>query len=266
MLRRSLIAVTVVVLLVGGAAACGGDDDGSPGSSGSGTREPLVGTQWVLDPRASGLPRVATSAVVTAQFSRDGRLSGHSGCNAYTTTYRVTGRRLRVTEPIGSTLVACDPDVTRVEDAYRSRLPTARSFAIDGRVLTIETRGAPLVYDALDPDRMLAGDWVVTGFFRPGAITSPVPGSTLTATFASGRIAGDAGCNRYSGGYEVDGTDIAIGPLASTLRACADPAVGQQETEFLAALELAATFRVEGTNLTLLRDDGGIAVTLARSS
>ena len=92
-----------------------------------------------------------------------------------------------------------------------------------------------------------------------------MPGSTLTATFASGQISGDSDCNRYSGPYEVDGTKIAIGPLASTLRACADPAVDEQEQQFLAALGLARTLSLDGGNLTLLRDDGGIAVTLQRS-
>ena len=57
----------------------------------------------------------------------------------------------------------------------------------------------------------------------------------------------------------------AIGPLASTLRACADPAIDQQERDYVAALELARTFSLAGGNLTLLREDGGIAVTFVRS-
>jgi heat shock protein HslJ len=220
----------------------------------------------VLDQRASRIGSVVRTVVVTATFSSDGMLSGDSGCNRYSTTYTVAGSTMTVRGPIAATSMACDEPAMRAEQAYLTRLPKAKSYAIDGRVLTIETSGgAPLVYRALDPDEALAGDWVVVNYFRPGAVVSPVAGSELTATFDQGQISGDSGCNQFSGAYRVDGTKIAIGPLASTLRACADPAVDQQASEYLAALELARTFTTAGGNLTLLRDDGGIAVTFQRA-
>lgn len=265
MLRRTWVLVVVVVLAGSVLAACGGDDDGRSGggaSSGGGgaADQPLEGTQWILDQQATKLTVVTPEAVVSAQFSSDGTLTGNSGCNRYTTSYAVKGSSMTIGQPAG-TLIACAAPVMRVEQAYLSRLPKAQSFSIDGTVLTIETGGeGPLVYDALDPEKAVAGDWIVTGYFRPGAIVSPVAGSELTATFDAGQVSGNSGCNQYSGPYEVDDTKITIGPLASTLRACADPAVDQQEREYLAALELARTFSLDGGNLTLLREDGGIAV------
>ena len=263
-----LVVVLLPVLLVAGVglAACGGDDDGGSGGAASGgAGANLVGTEWFVDQAASGLA-VVPAAVASAQFSSDGTLAGNDGCNRYSTTYTAVGSRLRVTGPIAGTLMACPDPVMQVAQDFVERLERARSFTISGRVLTIATRGGdPLVLQALDPEEAVAGPWEVINYFRPGAVVSPVPGSTLTATFADGRISGSAGCNDYSGGYEVDDTKISIGPLASTLRACADPAVGEQEPQFLAALELARTFSVAGGNLTLLRDDGGIAVTFARA-
>jgi len=268
-LRRTWVLVVVAMVAGSLLAACGGDDDGGSGRAGGGSSsggsgkadQPLEGTEWILDQRATKLTTVTPSAVINAQFSSDGTLSGSSGCNRYNASYSVEGSSMTIGQPAG-TLIACAAPVMRVEQAYLARLPKATSFSIDGAVLTIETKGGrPLVYDALDPEKAVAGNWVVTGYFRPGAIVSPVAGSNLTARFAAGQISGDSGCNQYSGPYEVDGTKIAIGPLASTLRACADPAVDQQEREFLAALELARTFSVDGTGLTLLREDGGIAVT-----
>lgn len=269
MLRRSLALFAVLVVAGSVLAACGGDDDGggsggaSSGGSGGGKdapSQPLEGTEWILDQEASGLS-VAPAAVVTAQFSSDGRLTGNAGCNNYTTSYETDGSAMTIAGPIARNLMACAAPVMRVEDAYVARLPKARSYAIRGRTLTITTSAAPLVYRALDPEQALAGDWVVINYFRPGAVTSPVPGSTLTAKFASGTISGDAGCNQYSGPYETDGIKIAIGPVASTLRACADPAVDEQESQYLAALALARTFSLAGGNLTLFRDGGTIAVT-----
>ncbi|MBM3658199.1 MAG: META domain-containing protein [Actinobacteria bacterium] len=270
MLRRTWVLVVVVVLAGSVLAACGGDDDGGSGRSGGGASsggggsadQPLEGTQWILDQQATKLTVVVPSAVVTAQFSSDGRVSGNGGCNQYGGSYSISGSKMTVDDSIVATRMACAAPVMRVETAYLARLPKARSFSIDGSVLTIETSGeGPLVYDALDPEQAVAGDWVVINYFRPGAVVSPVVGSELTAAFDAGQISGNSGCNQYSGPYEVDDTKITIGPLASTLRACADPAVDQQEREYLAALELARTFSLDGGNLTLLREDGGIAVT-----
>ena len=61
-------------------------------------------------------------------------------------------------------------------------------------------------------------------------------------------------------------TSIHIGPLAATLRACADSALNDQETRYLAALQLAARYRVTGSRLTLYRPGGTIAATFQRAT
>jgi heat shock protein HslJ len=64
----------------------------------------------------------------------------------------------------------------------------------------------------------------------------------------------------------VSGSDgIRVGPLASTLRACADPALDTQEQQYLAALGLAKTYRVTGDTLTLFREGDTIALTAQRA-
>ena len=66
---------------------------------------------------------------------------------------------------------------------------------------------------------------------------------------------------------KLSGVDrIALGPFASTLRACADPAVETQEQQYLTALGLAKTYQVTGDRLTLFRDGGTIAATFERAS
>ena len=67
------------------------------------------------------------------------------------------------------------------------------------------------------------------------------------------------------GSHTVTGTDvIALGPFASTLRACADAAVGTQEQQYLAALELATSYSVTPSVLTLFRPGGTIAATFTK--
>jgi heat shock protein HslJ len=59
--------------------------------------------------------------------------------------------------------------------------------------------------------------------------------STLTFVSAE-KIAGLAGCNRYSGPLRVEGGRVRVGPLAATRMACA-PALMDQEARFLATLQ-----------------------------
>ena len=85
----------------------------------------------------------------------------------------------------------------------------------------------------------IEGSWDVTAFNNGSAIVSVALGSTITMVFdADGQVSGNGGCNQYSGGYSVDGNNISIGPLRSTMMACPDQAVGTQESQFLAALDM----------------------------
>jgi heat shock protein HslJ len=258
---RSGVIVSVVVGVVGGAFVVGA----SEASAASGvTSSGLEGPTWILDQEASNLEVIAPQYVVTATFD-NGKLSGSSGCNRYNTTYTARGSRLRVSSNIASTLIACNQDSSNVESSYIARLPTARSFSIRGDRLTVRTatKGADLVYRALSA-RALHGDWIVTSYFRPGAVVSVIAGTTITARFNRTTISGDAGCNSYSGPYKTDATKIRIGPVAATQRACAEASVTQQESEYLAALDTVRTFSIDAHGATLFRADGGIAVTMAR--
>jgi heat shock protein HslJ len=65
--------------------------------------------------------------------------------------------------------------------------------------------------------------------------------------------------------YKLTGSQITIGPLASTKKYCGDPAgVMDQETQYLAALQTAATYQVEGTTLELRTTDGALAVQFSK--
>jgi heat shock protein HslJ len=70
-------------------------------------------------------------------------------------------------------------------------------------------------------------------------------------TFVSAeRVAGLAGCNRYSGSLRVADGRVAVGPLAATRMACA-PALMDQESRFLATLGRAERITLDGPFLLL---------------
>jgi heat shock protein HslJ len=228
---------------------------------------PLRGTNWVLTDRVSiGTPLdgVAVNAVFGAQ-----RVEGSSGCNGYSNSYITDGRRMTIKDDGVSTQIACEGAAGKVEPAYRSALRRVGRWRVIGTTLTLSTRAGRrlLVYRASTGEQALRGSWDVTAVYTGSAVSSPVAGSMPTLEFAATQVSGDSGCNTFSGPFTVSGTDrITLGPLASTLRACADPAVGTQEQQYLTALGLAKTYQVTGAMLTLFRDGGTIAVTAQRAS
>ena len=92
------------------------------------------------------------------------------------------------------------------------------------------------------------------------AVVSVLNGTEITAIFGEdGGLSGFAGCNNYSSAYEVDGDAITIGPAAATRKFCAEPeGTMEQEAAYLAALETAASFRIEGDSLELRAEDGAL--------
>lgn len=71
-----------------------------------------------------------------------------------------------------------------------------------------------------------------------------------------GKVAGDTGCNRYFGGYEITGEKITFGPLAGTRKACADSLMNQ-ETAFYEAMGRVSRWEIAETGLLHLRDADG---------
>ena len=85
---------------------------------------------------------------------------------------------------------------------------------------------------------------------------SPIPGSRVTVNFEDDQVSGNGGCNSYSGEYQVHGEKIEIGMLMSTLMACADPAMMEQETIFMQSLGNARSFEIVDGQLQIIGSDG----------
>ncbi len=66
----------------------------------------------------------------------------------------------------------------------------------------------------------------------------------------AGRVAGNSSCNRFFGSYTLMQDRIALGQLAGTRMACA-PAVDEQETRYLDALQKAQRLEVQGTTMLM---------------
>jgi heat shock protein HslJ len=246
------IVLGTVILLVG---ACSGASGGTGGT--------IEGVTWNLtsyDVAGTSTP-VPADVFVDARFAA-GLVAGSSGCNTYSGTATVSGSTLKV-GPLAGTRMACQGPATDVETAYLGHLGKATSFTATADALTIyDPDGkASLVY-AAGPANPLIGDWVVTGYNNgAGGVVSPAIGTTLTATFTADMVSGSSGCNTFTGSYTLDGINVTIGPLASTMMACEQPAM-DQETAFLTALQTPSSVEQHGASVWLRDSNGATQVTL----
>lgn len=90
------------------------------------------------------------------------------------------------------------------------------------------------------------------------ALVTPLLDTRLTMEFgANGNLSGNSGCNTYTTSYQVSGSNISIALPGGTQMVCETPeGVMAQEAEFLAALQSAASFTINGSRLEM-RTAGG---------
>jgi len=69
----------------------------------------------------------------------------------------------------------------------------------------------------------------------------------------SKQATGFAGCNRFFGGYQLEGEALKFGPIGATKRACPD-LEESVETEFFKVLDATRRWKVTDGTLTLLND------------
>jgi len=80
---------------------------------------------------------------------------------------------------------------------------------------------------------------------------APVEGTSVTLFFGEdNKAGGNASCNTYSGSYKVAGSNLTFEQMMSTMMAC-EPAINEQEQEYLKVLGETKSYEVIGGNLTL---------------
>jgi heat shock protein HslJ len=227
---------------------------------------PLEGIEWRLTHHVGtegDLIPVVEDVLATATFI-DGSVAGSTGCNRYHAQCRVDQDRLAV-EAIAMTMMACEPVRSAVERAFTSALETVVAFTIAGDRLDLaDANGRVVLRLRAVPALILGGSrWIATMINNGrGGVASLVEGTVVTAEFGTdGRVAGSGGCNRFSGGYTLEGDSLAIGPVASTRMACLEPeGVGQQESAYFAALARVSSWSFREERLQLRAADGALQV------
>jgi heat shock protein HslJ len=97
--------------------------------------------------------------------------------------------------------------------------------------------------------------WVLKEYGDPNDLTDVLDETEITAEFVSaeGTVEGSAGCNSYFASYELEDNQLSIpGPVGATEMYCSEPEdVMDQEQEYLAILQLAETYEIDGKELSI---------------
>jgi heat shock protein HslJ len=192
----------------------------------------------------------------TVAFLPDGRLSIRADCNQVIGTYARQGASL--TLQLGpTTLAACPPDSQA--NVFVRDLSAVASYVFSGDMLVLNMRvdTGNMLFEQQPMASLTDTPWHVQSYNNgQGGVVTTLPRTQLSATFgADQRVAGSAGCNRFSGTYTMEGESLSFGPLATTRMACPEP-IMEQERAFLAALESTTQFTQTGDRLTLRDADG----------
>jgi putative lipoprotein len=155
----------------------------------------------------------------------------------------------------------------------RGTYTVAARLSVEGHVrfrsvaaYPVLTRGAGttaeiLLVGATAPEGLAGAPWVVREI--GGQPVPAAPRADITFD-GQGRAHGTGGCNRFTGGYVLEGVALRFGPAAQTNMACDAPAMAL-EARFHAALATVRGWRIDGAALLLLDGAGAIVLRLARA-
>ncbi len=209
----------------------------------------LVGSRWQLV--SFGDEPTVTDSIVTLNFGEDARVFGSAGCNNYGGPYTFNNNDITFGMLI-STMMACQEDITAQEIAFFAALDAATSYEISQDTLIIYYDDSEqMVFE--NAIKLIGTQWILTVF--DGA--DPLADTTITLEFdEEGRAFGSSGCNSYGGSFTVEDDTLAFGMMTSTMMACLQDNIMQQEQAYLQALNATVRYEIFGNRLIIVYGDG----------
>jgi heat shock protein HslJ len=229
-------------------------------------QQPLTATDWVLvsmgDP-ANPQP-IPAGTTITAVFSADGTLSGSSGCNQYNATYTLQGDQITL-GPVAGTQMACATGMD-TEQSYLQALGTAQQMSITGPKLALTYNQGAGVLNYTSATLSLEYTLWTLALLNGQPVTTE---SSITALFTpadaadTGTISGNSGCNSYTSGYTLSGSNLTVQPAVSTMMACA---TGMDvEQTYLQLLQGSTSYQISANTLVLSGPSGSLTYNANRT-
>ncbi len=215
----------------------------------------LVGRTWLWLGTTTPVEQIGVSDPnrYSIDFLDDGTAAIQADCNRVIAAYTIDGQSITIT-PGPTTLVACEEGSQG--DLFVQQLSNAAVFFFQADELFIDQQAgagtmrfvvnAAVSGPAPEEGAGPSGQTFRVVSFGPAGAETPVLDNTeITIQFdtAAGQASGFSGCNSFAGAFNTTPGAFSVGPFASTLMACLEPAgVMEQETAFLAALSGATGF------------------------
>ncbi len=133
-------AIALVAILAVALTACA--DPGEEGAS-----DPTADA-WVLEAGTVDgvdIPVIADRPITLVFDTEAGTAGGSSACNQYFAAYTLSGTDLTF-DDVGSTMMACEPEVMDAEAAYLEALSLVEQFSIEDGQLNLSGVDADLVF------------------------------------------------------------------------------------------------------------------------
>ncbi len=243
-LRRAAMLTATLALLTGGVATAGSPAPASPSPAVPTPMTALAGPTWFLRSYiAEDGGYTGPDSPATIRF--DAEVAGSTGCNDFHGPWTVDGSQLSI-GPLLYTARACTNANTGQDMAVRVALAEIAGYQTtrDGELDLLDASGnIRLSYRTLE-------GWTWMPLF---AGDEPTPAAIVTVAFLDGTVSGQAPCNQFSAPYQLDGTTLLVGPIATTMMTCPDATI---EQDLLADLAAARSWTIEGGDLVLLDAQG----------
>jgi heat shock protein HslJ len=202
-----------------------------------------------------GAPKpLASGTKIRLGFS-DGTISASAGCNTMSGSYTIQNGKLVVGE-MAMTEMGCPSDLGDQDQWLADFLGSKPTLALDGNNLMLTSDKTEITFldrEQAEPDQPLAGiTWGLTTLLN-GDLASSVPhGVSATLLFNSdGTFTFSDGCNAGGGRYAVNGDQLHLSQVVSTMMACTGDK-GDVAAAVRAVLDASSVqFALDHTTLTL---------------
>jgi heat shock protein HslJ len=263
-MTKQALSVPVAALALLALGACGTETGAGTGSGKGAGGEvqsdlPLTGVRWTVESSTVGGKKTPAPKDVYVEIDDKGAVKGNFGCNSFTGKATVEGDAVDL-DKLLSTQMACEQQdfELSLRKAYKDQL---KAKLTEGRLTLTTASGDTIALTSkpVEPAAALAGTkWTVDSFLT-GKTAKSLPGSTAGKAYLTfgkdGSVHGRTGCNSLTGkAKQGDGT-LEFGRIATTRMMCQGDGAAV-EKQLLEVLSGKATYRVDGSTLSLTGPDG----------
>ncbi|MDD4149765.1 MAG: META domain-containing protein [Bacteroidales bacterium] len=237
-----IMGIVLVTLLV----SCG------TGKDVKSTDENAICEKWELS-TIDGI-QVTGNQPIYIELTEDNKVMGFAGCNQLTGTYTIENETQIKFDKLALTRMACPEMEIELESKVLDLLNTCDNFIIeDGKLmLNAANKESLATFCIMSDDEIVNKYWKLVEL--EGETVQMDANQEREQYFilrSDGSISGFAGCNHFTGQYELsEGNRISIKEnMAMSLMACPDLDI--DESAFMQVFELTDNYTIEGDVLNL---------------